>query len=50
MKAHSYENALSVTGKMPVLLASSCLVVAIFAMGVGISDHHWAEKKTSPNL
>ena len=34
---HSYENTLMVTGKMPVLQAFSCFVVALSAMGVGMS-------------
>jgi hypothetical protein len=39
LKAHSYENAPKATGKMPVLRAFSCFVVALSAMKVGIIRH-----------
>jgi len=36
-KAHSYENALKKTGKMPALRAFSFFVVALYAMKVGMT-------------
>jgi len=39
LKANSYENARTNIGKMPALPAFSCFVVAILAMGVGMTSH-----------